>query len=204
MYLDSKVTEELVRKSLKEESKAWIPDFKVDFQDETDAQTIFTTKNAILGGTALAAAGLGVGAGVHREKLQRLFKSGNLDKVAPRPKERTKQGSMEGAHRSKSLRTLLKDYERLNIRQACVDGRVDPTNVSVWANRAGVWNQVDISELWGRRLKQSLCRELAVNMFGLSRAQYEAMLHNGDLITVYRHKNRDRYAILLRLPVKTP
>lgn len=204
MYLDSKVTEDLVRKGLKEESKAWILDFKVDFQDETNTQPIFTTKNAILGGTALASAGLGVGAAVHREKLQRLFNSRNLDTMTTRPNKRTQQGGMEGAHGSKSLQKLLKDYKRLNIRQACVEGRVDPTNVSVWANRSGIWNQVDISELWGRRLKQSLCRELAVNMLGLSRAQYEAMLHNGDLITVYRHKNRDHYAILLRLRVKTP
>jgi hypothetical protein len=120
----------------------------VDFQDETNTQPIFTTKNAILGGTALASAGLGVGAAVHREKLQRLFNSRNLDTMTTRPNKRTQQGGMEGAHGSKSLQTLLKDYERLNIRQACVEGRVDPTNVSVWANRSGIWNQVDISELW--------------------------------------------------------
>ena len=174
---------------------------EVVFRDdagEADSQTIFTPKNVMIGGTALAAAGFGVGALVHREKLQRLFKSGNSNGVATTPNKRTQHGS-------KSLRTLLEDYERLNIRQACAEGRVDPTNVSVWANRSGLWVPVDISGLWGRKLSQSLCSWLVMGMFGFSRAQYEAMLNDGNstaAIEVYRHKMRDHYAILMRLPAK--
>lgn len=203
-YLDSKVTEDVVRESWKKESKKWYSEFKVVFKDETDPQTILTTKNAIIGSTALTAAGLGVGVVVHREKLQRLFKSGNSNEVATNPNKRTQQGGKGDVHGREALRAFLKDYERLTFHDACVTRRVNPTDLTVWANRSGIWSQVDISDLWGRRLKQSLCRALVMNMFGLSSAQYEAMRDNvNGSIALYRHKKRDHYAILLRLPTKT-
>ena len=74
--LNSRVTGELVRDSLKEESRAWRPTFKVEFQDGTEPEKMFTKKHAIIGGSALAAAGLGVTAVVYHRELQEFFKQG--------------------------------------------------------------------------------------------------------------------------------
>jgi hypothetical protein len=126
-------------------------------------------------------------------------------------KKRTRQGGGDDTHGSKALRTFLKDYERLAIQDACAQGRVDPTNLKVWANRSGVWRPVDLPAFWGRKSEQSLCRELIMRTFGLTGAQYEAMrdgfddVESTDAIGVYRQKkDRNQYAIVLRLPANAP
>lgn len=76
-YLNSQVTEELVRESLKQVSAMWwFPTFNVDFQDGSPKK--FTKKQAIVGGSALAAAGLGVTAVIYRRELQEFFKQGPM------------------------------------------------------------------------------------------------------------------------------
>ena len=126
-------------------------------------------------------------------------------------KRRTRQGGGDDAHGSKALRVFLKDYERLAIQDACAQGRVDPTNLKVWANRSGVWRPVDLPAFWGRKSEQSLCRELVMRTFGLTNTQYEAMrdgfddVESTDAIGVYRQKkDRNQYAIVLRLPANAP
>jgi len=75
-----------------------------------------------------------------------------------------------------ALRNFLNGYRRITVQDACEEGKIDHQQLDVWVNREGTWAQDrNVSKMWGKRGKQSLCRDLVTGLFGLSHDQYEAM-----------------------------
>lgn len=105
-----------------------------------------------------------------------------------------------------SLHEFLQGYEHIAIEDACKEKPIGPRDLAVWVNRTGVWTQLDVKPLWGKkRVKESLCRRLVTGLLGLSDAQYESMKDafedpdGSELIGLYRN-DAMKYAIVVRMP----
>lgn len=105
-----------------------------------------------------------------------------------------------------SLPEFLQGYEHIAIEDACKEKPIGPRDLAVWVNRTGVWTQLDVKPLWGKkRVKESLCRRLVTGLLGLSDAQYESMKDafedpdGSELIGLYRN-DAMKYAIVVRMP----